>query len=169
MADPTTSGRADLAPALVAGVVAAALGAAGWALMVIETDHSYGFGAIGLGLLAGTLVSRAVGGRRAVSLVVIGLGSLLVALAVGKYAAFAYEIHRYAQARYGSAGAAAFGYLSANTWDAFRLDLSQQFSGFYLLWVGIGGISVWRALSPVGRIDRGARAARAAASAPRSR
>jgi hypothetical protein len=137
--------------AVAAGVLAAAIGAAGWALMVIETDHSYGIAAIALGLLSGALVSRASGGRRSIALVVVGLVSLVVALVAGKYAAFAYQVHRYAVAQYGSAGGSAFGYLSGNTWHAFRASLSQEFSAYYLLWTGIGGFSIWRTLSPMAK------------------
>lgn len=153
-----TDDRPGLSMAVTAGVLAAAIGAAGWTLMVIETDHSYGIAAIGLGLLSGALVSRASGGRRSMALVAVGLGSLVVALVVGKYAAFAYEVHRYAVAQYGSAGGSAFGYLSANIWHAFRASLSQEFSAYYLLWTGVGGFSIWRALSPTAKGARPAAA-----------
>jgi hypothetical protein len=150
--DGYTVARADdgnpLAGAVAGAALGAAIGAAGWAAMVITTKHSIGFAAIGLGLLSTFLISRFTGGRRGVLSVVAAVLSVVVALAVGKYAAFAYLIHDEAQQQYGGAGAAYFGYLSAHTWDAFTAHLSEQFSAFYLLWVGLAASVAWRRLGP---------------------
>ena len=144
--------RADegspLAGALAGAAVAAALGAAGWAAMVIATNHSIGFAALGLGFLSTALVGRFSGGRRGLVYVAVAVGSVLVALAAGKYAAFAYILHRDAQRELGAAGADYFGYLSAHTWNAFTSHLSDEFSPFYLLWVGLAASVAWRRLGP---------------------
>jgi hypothetical protein len=144
--------RADdgnpLAGAVAGAALAAAIGAAGWAAMVVATDHSIGFAALGLGLLSTALVSRFSGGQRGVVYVAIAMASVLVALAAGKYAAFAYILHRDAQRELGSAGAAYFGYLSGHTWKAFTDHLSEQFSAFYLLWLSLAGSVAWRRLGP---------------------
>jgi len=71
-----------------------------------------------------------------------------VALAVGQYAAFAYLIHDEARRQLGESGASYFGYLSGHTWHAFTAHLSEQFSGFYLLWVGLACSVAWRRLGP---------------------
>ena len=136
------------AGAVVGAALGAALGAAGWAAMVAATDHSFGFAALGLGFLSTALVRRFSGGRRGIAYVALAMASVVVAIAVGKYAAFAYLIHRDAQRELGSAGAAYFGYLSTHTWDAFTRHLSEQFSPFYLLWVGLAGSVAWRRLGP---------------------
>ena len=94
------------------------------------------------------LISRFTGGRRGVVFVVAAVLSVVVALAVGKYAAFAYLIQDEARRQYGEAGAAYFGYFSAHTWDAFTAHLSEQFSAFYLLWVGLAASVAWRRLGP---------------------
>ncbi len=141
--------RPPIGRAVAGGAVAAAIGATAWALMVIETNHSFGIAAVLLGLLSATLVRRFTGGRRGIILVAVAVASILTALVVGKYSAFAYLIHRDAQAQYGSAGAAYFGYLSGHTWDAFNRHLGDEFSIYYLLWVGIGITSAWRTLGPV--------------------
>jgi hypothetical protein len=141
--------RLPIGRAIAGGAVAAVVGATAWALMVIETNHSFGIAAVLLGLLSATLVDRFTGGRRGIVLVAVAVVSILSALVVGKYSAFAYLIHRDAQAQYGSAGAAYFGYLSGHTWDAFNRHLGDEFSVYYLLWVGIGITSAWRTLGPL--------------------
>jgi hypothetical protein len=137
-----------LAGAVAGAALAAALGAAGWAAMVVATNHSFGFAALGLGFLSTALVGRFAAGRRGVAYVAAAMVSVVVALAIGKYAAFAYLLHRDAQRELGSAGAAYFGYLSTHTWDAFTSHLSDEFSPFYLLWVGLAGSVAWRRLGP---------------------
>ncbi|HEY7259290.1 MAG TPA: hypothetical protein VH459_09475 [Gaiellales bacterium] len=138
--------------AIVGAAAGAALGAAGWAAMVVATNHSFGFAALGLGFLSTALVSRFGGGRRGIAYVALAMASVVVALAVGKYVAFAYLIHRDAQRELGSAGAAYFGYLSTHTWHAFTRHLSDEFSPFYLLWVGLAGSVAWRRLGPASAV-----------------
>ena len=135
-----------LGPAVVGAVLAAVIGATAWALMVVETNHSFGIAAIGLGLLAAVLVERFTGGRRGAVLAAAAMAAVLVGLVAGKYAAFAYLLHRDAENAFGPAGASYYGYLSANTWNAFWSHLGDEFSPFYLLWVGLAGSVVWRRL-----------------------
>jgi hypothetical protein len=137
------TGRAVLAAAL-----AAALGATAWAVMVVVTDHSIGIAAVGLGLLAGQLVHRLTGGERGVFPAVVSGVAVVAALVAGKYAAFAYLLHRDAEHRFGAVGGRYYGYLSGHTWDLFRSHLSTEFSAFYLLWVGLGIIAAWRIAGP---------------------
>jgi hypothetical protein len=131
--------REDVRPAVgrtvLAAALAAALGAAAWALMVALTNHSIGIAAVGLGFLAGRLVHRVTGGERGV-------------FVAGKYAAFAYLLHRDAQHRFGALGGRYYGYLSGHTWDLFHSHLSSEFSPFYLLWVGLGIAAAWRIVGP---------------------
>ena len=138
-----------LAGALAGAALGAGLGAAGWAAMVVATNHSFGFAALGLGFLSTALVSRFTGGRRGIVCVLAAVASVVVALAVGKYAAFAYLVQDEARRQYGEAGVAYFGYLSGHTWDAFTAHLSQEFSPFYLLWVGLACSVAWRRLGPL--------------------
>jgi hypothetical protein len=150
--DGHTVARADagnpLVQALAGAALAAVLGAAGWAAMVVTTKHSVGLAAVGLGLLSTFLIGRFTGGRRGVLFVVAAVLSVVVALAVGKYAAFAYLIHDEARQQYGAAGAAYFGYLSGHTWDAFTAHIGEEFSAFYLLWLGLAASVAWRRLGP---------------------
>jgi hypothetical protein len=151
--DGHTVARADdgspLVGALAGAALGAALGAAGWAAMVIATNHSIGFAAIGLGYLSAVVISRFTGGKRGLAYVAAAVVSVVVALAVGKYAAFAYLIHDEARRHYGEAGAAYFGYLSGHTWDAFTAHLSEQLTPFYALWVGLAGSVAYRRLGPI--------------------
>jgi hypothetical protein len=141
--------RPPIGRAVAGGIVGAAAGAAAWALMVIVTDHSFGLAAAGLGIVSGQLVHRFAGSWRGVVPAAIAAVSVVVALAVGKYAAFAYIIHRDAQERFGALGGSYYGYLSGHTWSAFHAHLGSEFSAFYLLWVGFGVYAAWRIAGPV--------------------
>jgi len=66
----------------------------------------------------------------------------------GKYAAFAYIIHRDAEHRFGTLGGRYYGYLSGHTWDLFHSHLGTEFSAFYILWVGLGIAAAWRMAGP---------------------
>jgi hypothetical protein len=140
--------RPPVGRAVAAAVVAALAGAAAWALMVIVTDHSFGVAAAGLGVLAGELVLRFTGGWRGAFPVAISAVAVVAALVVGKYAAFAYLVHRDAEQRYGAVGARYFGYTSGHTWDAFHAGLGSEFGPLYLLWVGLGVLVAWRIAGP---------------------
>jgi hypothetical protein len=144
--------REDVRPpvgrAIAAAALAAVVGAGAWALMVIVTDHSFGVAAAGLGILSGKLVFRFTGGKRGIFPFAAAAVSVAVALVVGKYAAFAYLIHRDAERRFGAAGANFYGYLSGHTWDAFHTSLSSQFGGFDALWVAFGLLAAWRIVGP---------------------
>jgi hypothetical protein len=140
--------RPPVGRAVAGALLAAALGAAAWAVMVVVTDHSFGIVAAALGVLSGQLVLRAGGGWRGVFPAAAAVVSIVVALVVGKYSAFAYAIHRDADRRYGAAGGRYFGYLSGHTWHAFHATLGSEFSVFYLLWVGLGAIAAWRIAGP---------------------
>lgn len=138
--------RSRLLPLLGAAAAATVVGATAWALMVVATNHSFGIAAIGLGLLAAFLVERFTGGERGVVAVVAAMAAVVLGLVAGKYAAFAYLLHRDAVNAFGPAGASYYGYASANTWNAFWGHLGDEFSPFYLLWVGLAGSVVWRRL-----------------------
>ena len=146
--------RPPVGRAVLAAALAAVLGAIAWALMVVVTNHSIGFAAVGLGFLAGQLVHRFTGGQRGVFPAAVSAVAVVVALVVGKYAAFAYLIHRDAQDRFGALGGRYYGYLSGHTWDAFHSHLSTEFSAFYLLWVGLGIAAAWRIVGPAPRPAR---------------
>ena len=136
--------RPPVGRAIAAATLAAVLGASLWALIVIVTDHSFGIAAAGLGILSGKLVYRATGGRRGVLPFAAAAVSVVIAVVAGKYAAFAYVIHRDAQQRFGARGANFYGYLSGHTWDAFHSGLGTIFGGFDLLWVAFGLFAAWR-------------------------
>jgi hypothetical protein len=136
--------RPPVGRAIGAAALAAVVGASLWALMVIVTDHSFGIAAAGLGILSGRLVYGATGGWRGVLPFAAAAVSVVVAVVVGKYAAFAYLIHRDAEQRFGARGANFYGYLSTHTWTAFHSDLGSIFGGFDLLWVAFGLFAAWR-------------------------
>jgi hypothetical protein len=146
--------RPPVGRAIAAAVLAAVLGASLWALMVIVTDHSFGIAAAGLGILSGKLVYWATGGRRGVLPFAAAAVSVVIAVVAGKYAAFAYFIHRDAQQRFGARGANFYGYVSGHTWDAFHSGLGTIFGGFDLLWVAFGLLAAWRIVGPARSVRR---------------
>jgi hypothetical protein len=139
-----TAAHPPVGRAIAAAALAAVVGATLWAVIVVATDHSFGIAAAGLGILSAKLVYRATGGRRGILPFAAAAVSVVVAVVAGKYAAFAYHIHRDAEQRFGAAGAHAYGYLSRHTWDAFHSGLGTIFGGFDLLWVGFGLFAAWR-------------------------
>jgi hypothetical protein len=140
--------RPPVGRAVLAAALAAVLGATAWAVMVAVTNHSIGIAAVGLGFLAGQLVRRLTGGQRGVFPAAVSGVAVVVALVVGKYAAFAYLLHRDAEHRFGALGGRYYGYLSGHTWDLFHAHLSSEFSVFYVLWVGLGIAAAWRIVGP---------------------
>lgn len=75
-------GEQNLALGLVAGLAAAAAGAAGWAVITVATGYQIGFMAIGVGFLVGYAV-RAGGKGVTMPFGVAGAGLSLVGCAVG--------------------------------------------------------------------------------------
>ena len=147
--------RPPVGRALLGAALGAAFGAAAWAAMVILTNHSIGIAATCLGLLSGGLVGRISGGWRGVFPAVAAAVSVVVALVIGKYSAFAYIVHRDAVQRYGAAGGRYFGYTSGHTWNAFHASLGSEFSPLYLLWLGLGAVAAWRMTGPVAHRQTG--------------
>jgi hypothetical protein len=140
--------RPPVGRAVLAAALAAVLGASAWAAMVAATNHSIGIAAVGLGLVAGRLVAWFTRGARGVFPAAAAAAAVVAALVAGKYAAFAYLIHRDAQHRFGALGGRYYGYLSGHTWDAFHSHLGTEFSAFYILWVGLGIAAAWRMVGP---------------------
>ena len=120
--------------ALLAGVVAAVLGGIGWGLIVKWTDYEVGILALGVGLLAAFAVYAATGGRRGPELQVVGVGTALLGILIGKYLSFAFA----AQDVFPGVGL-----LSGEMLRLFRDALHDIFGLFDLIWIGLAAAAAW--------------------------
>jgi len=120
--------------ALLAGVVAAVLGGIGWGLVVKWTDYEAGILALGVGLLAAFAVYVSTGGRRGPELQVVGVGTALLGILIGKYLSFAFV------AQDVFPGVAV---LSGEMLRLFRDGLHDIFGLFDLIWIGLATAAAW--------------------------
>ena len=135
---------AALVPAIVGGLVAALVGAAAWAAIVVMTDYEIGFAAWGIGFLAGFAVVFFARGRKGLPLQVIAVAASIVGILLGKYASYVYVLKDVAREEAGEEAAAQVSLFSGETFRFFREDLDLVFSGFDLLWIALAVITAWR-------------------------
>ena len=148
--------------ALLAGGVAAVVGGIAWGLVVKWTDYEVGILALGIGLLTAFAVDRSTGGRRGRDLQIVGVGTALVGILIGKYLSFAFV----AQDIFPGVGV-----LSGEMFRLFRDALHEIFGLFDLIWIALAvGRRGWRSrttdaepATPCRRSRRLSRARRAAA------
>ncbi len=145
--------------ALLAGVTAAVLGGIGWGLVVKWTDYEAGILALGVGLLAAFAVHAATGGRRGPELQVVGVGTALFGILIGKYLSYALV----AQDVFPGVGL-----FSGEMLRLFRDALHDIFGLFDLIWIGLAATAAWVGLqADETRADeRGAAAAPVGEPAP---
>jgi hypothetical protein len=135
-----------LVPAVLAGVVAAILGAVVWGLMVKWTDYEVGFVAWGIGFLVGIAVLRATRGARGLVFQVVAVLCALLGILLGKYLSFVWVLQEVAERE--TQGAIEFPVFSMDTVDLFRDELGTVFDWIDLLWAGLAVYTAWRALRP---------------------
>jgi hypothetical protein len=135
-----------LLPAVLAGVVAAILGAVVWGLIVKWTDYEVGFVAWGIGFLVGIAVLAATRGARGLVFQVVAVACALLGILLGKYLSFAWVLQEVAEQE--TQGAIEIPVLSMDTVDLFRDELGTVFDWIDLLWAGLAVYTAWRALQP---------------------
>jgi hypothetical protein len=132
------------APAALAALGAALVGAVVWGLIVKLTEYEIGIVAWAIGFLAGTaavLVARDARGR---PLQVAAVVAALLGILVGKYLSFAWEIEELGE-RFGLETVEIY---STAMMRAFRDSLADVFGWFDLLWAGLAVFTAWRATMP---------------------
>jgi hypothetical protein len=135
-----------LVPAVLAGVVAAILGAVVWGLIVKWTDYEVGFVAWGIGFLVGIAVVAATRGARGLVFQFVAVACALLGILLGKYLSFAWVLQEVAEQE--TQGAIEIPVLSMDTVDLFLDELGTVFDWIDLLWAGLAVYTAWRALQP---------------------
>ena len=133
-----------LVPAIVGGLLAALVGAAAWAAIVVLTDYEIGFAAWGIGFLAGFAVVLFTRGRKGLPLQVIAVAASILGILLGKYASYVYILKDVAREEAGEEAAADVSLFSSEVFGFFMEDFDVVFSGFDLLWIGLAVITAWR-------------------------
>jgi hypothetical protein len=137
---------AVVVPAVLAGVVAAILGAVVWGLIVKWTDYEVGFVAWGIGFLVGIAVLAGTRGARGLVFQVVAVLCALLGIVLGKYLSFAWVLQEVAERE--TQGALEIPVLSMDTVDLFLDELGTVFDWIDLLWAGLAVYTAWRALQP---------------------
>jgi len=134
----------SLAPAMLGGGLAAAVGGGIWGLIVIGTGYVIGFMAWGIGLLAGYAVVLFSRGRKGVSLQVIAVLSSVLGIAIGKYVTFFHFLKEAIMKKYGPEVASEVSLFSERVVQVFIEGIDSMVSGFDILWVILAVITAWR-------------------------
>ena len=120
--------------ALLAGAAAAVLGGIGWGLVVKWTDYEAGILALGIGLLVAFAIHAATGGQRGHELQLVGVGTALLGILIGKYLSFAFA----AQDIFPGVAL-----VSGEMLRLFRDGLHDILGRYDLLWIGLAAATAW--------------------------
>ena len=152
---------ADLALALVGGLVGAIVGGIAWGYLVKTTERELGIAAIGVGILAGFGVALLARGRRGTPLQVIAALAAAVGILWGKYFAFVIVVRDSLEKQFGSIARGAVPLFSGETFSAFTDAFTDLFSGFDVAWMAFAVYTAWRIPAGLGfgRMGPGARRA----------
>ena len=133
-----------LVPAILGGVLAAVIGGAIWAGIVIWTDREIGYIALGVGALCGLGVVLFTGGKKGFPLQVIAAVTSVLGILIGKYGFFHHYFQQaLLQEENGAEVAAEYGLFSSNMMQAFAESLPEMMGGYDLLWVGLAVFTAW--------------------------
>lgn len=135
--------------AIVAGVIAAIVGAFVWAVIVIVTDHEIGYMAIGIGAIVALAVGFATKGKKGFPLQVVGVVCSVLGIILGKYFSFAYILKDVAQKEYATQLSFSY-FFSLNAVKAFINAYSSIMDGYDFLWVILAVAAAWSLLKPSG-------------------
>jgi hypothetical protein len=128
---------------LVAGIVAAFVGGAVWAVIVVVSNYEIGVMATGIGLLAGFATVR-FAGAKGLPLQVIAVGSALLGILVGKYLTFFAIVRQLVTEDYGTVAASQVMPFDPQVIQAFIDSLGEFASPYDLLWIVLAVVAAWR-------------------------
>jgi hypothetical protein len=140
---PTTTG-ADLALALVGGLVGAVVGGIAWGYLVKSTERELGIAAIGVGILAGFGVALLARGKRGTPLQVIAALAAAVGVVWGKYYLFVIVNREFLENEFGINAGGALPLFSGETFSYFTDGFTELFSGWDVAWIAFAVYSAWR-------------------------
>jgi hypothetical protein len=141
---PPPATGADLALALVGGLVGAIVGGIAWGYLVKSTERELGIAAIGVGILAGFGVALLARGKRGVPLQVIAALAAAVGILWGKYFAFVIVGREYLEGQFGINARGALPLFSGETFSFFTDGFTDLFSGFDVAWIAFAVYTAWR-------------------------
>lgn len=146
-AEPERAPTSALAPAALAGLVAAIVAGVIWGLIVKTTDYEIGIAAWGVGLLAGWGVHLAAGRRIRPELAAIAVVAALLGIFLGKYLSFVFVARDE-----GKKLGLDIPLFSSGTWRLFWDSKGDVFSFFDVIWIGLAVVTAARiALASYGR------------------
>jgi len=132
-----------LMPAVVAGILAAALGGAVWAGIVVVTDYEVGFVAWGIGALCGFTVVLATRGRKGRPLQIVAVASSVLGILIGKYFTFYYFLTQMVADEQGTESVDWASALSPEVIQIFTENIGSMLGAYDLLWVGLAVFTAW--------------------------
>ena len=132
-----------IAPALLGGMTAAALGGLAWGLIVRYTGYEIGWVAWGIGLAAGYGVLLSAKGHRGMPLQLIAVAAAILGIAAGKYLTFFYSLKEYVAEEYGAEAVVELSMFSAGVLQFFVESLGVSVSGFDALWILLAVGTAW--------------------------
>jgi hypothetical protein len=141
---PPPAAGADLALALVGGLVGAIVGGIAWGYLVKSTEMELGIAAIGIGILAGFGVALLARGKRGMPLQVIAALSAALGILWGKYFAFVLVGRDFLQEEFGVGARGALPLFSGDTLSLFTEGFTELFGGFDVAWIAFAVYSAWR-------------------------
>jgi hypothetical protein len=146
-AEPERAPLSSLAPAALAGLVAAIVAGVIWGLIVKWTDYEIGIAAWGVGLLAGWGVHLAAGRRIRPELAAVAVVAALLGIFLGKYLSFVFVVRDE-----GSKLGIDVPLFSSKTWNLFWDSKGDVFSFFDVIWIGLAVVTAARvAMASYGR------------------
>ncbi len=134
---------ADLALALVGGLVGAIVGGIAWGYLVKSIDTELGIAAIGVGILAGFGVALLARGKRGAPLQVIAALAAALGILWGKYFGFVLVARDLLREEFG-VGSDALPLFSGDTFSLFTATFSELFGGFDVAWIAFAVYTAWR-------------------------
>ena len=134
---------ASLIPALVGGVVAALIGGAVWAGIVVLTDYEVGFIAWGIGALCGFAVVMASNGRKGVPLQIVAVATAMLGIVIGKYFSFYHFLKQYLAEEEGAEAAQQVSLFSMGLVQYFVQTLPGMLGLYDVLFFGLAILTAW--------------------------
>lgn len=135
----TPSGR-TLPLALVAALVAGALGGVGYGLVVVATRYDVGIVAWVVGIMAATALVRVAGGAAPVPLRVYAALAAGLGMIAGRYVVF---VHDFGDAL-ASIGMSRPSYVSPHSVSLFFDNYSTAVDGWSYVWIALAALSAFR-------------------------
>ncbi len=129
---------AHMLPAAAAGIGAAILCGAAWAIMVVVTNFEIGYAAVGVGFLTGRGVVLGARGKKGPKLQWLAVGCSILGLVLGKYFIVVHAIVTHVE------DARGLSYFDPRLVRTFVEVLPKVLSPFDALWVFIALRIAWR-------------------------